>query len=123
MATEIKQEHTKQLKELFSLCDRDGDGRLTPSEFEAILRIIGFQTENELKITVKKAAESSGYVDFSRYMIEMNRLLKGESDSETVKDAMLTFSSNDETVNVSEWKRIMLENTDLTSDDVSSESL
>jgi calmodulin len=119
MTSELKPDQIKQLKDLFSLCDRNGDGKLTGTEFESILKTMGFMTENELKLIVKKATEQTGQVDYPRYIQEMTKLLRQEVNAEGMQESMAAFEFDERLINVEEWKKIMIENTSLTNEDVS----
>ncbi|KAL0486499.1 calmodulin [Acrasis kona] len=128
-APELRTEQYKQLKEAFTLCDRNGDGKLTTSEFETILRVIGFQSEADIKFTIKKVfqyycfvlsikcSDATGLIDFSKYISEMTRLMRGETDAKEVEEAVRSFAVGDE-VNVEEFRKFIQENTELNSEDV-----
>lgn len=96
MADQLTEEQKAELKEAFSLFDRDGDGTITIKELQVVMRSIGQNpTEEEIMAMINEVdSDNDGEVDFQEFMELMARKMKeGEMDEELV-EAFKTFDKN-----------------------------
>ena len=93
MVSGLTEEQKAELKEAFSLFDRDGDGTITVKELQVVMRSIGQSTnEAEIRDMINEVdPENEGEVDFDGFMELMAKKMKeGELDEELV-EAFKTF--------------------------------
>lgn len=66
MASNLTEEQKAELKEAFSLFDRDGDGTITIKELQVVMRSIGQNpTEEEIQQMINEVdSDNDGEVDF-----------------------------------------------------------
>ena len=66
MADQLTEEQKAELKEAFSLFDRDGDGTITIKELQVVMRSIGQNpTEEEIMAMINEVdSDNDGEVDF-----------------------------------------------------------
>ena len=96
MADDLTEEQKAELKEAFSLFDRDGDGTITIKELQVVMRSIGQNpTEEEVMAMINEVdSDNDGEVDFREFMELMAKKMKeGEMDEELV-EAFKTFDKN-----------------------------
>ena len=107
---ELTEEQRNELKEAFSLFDRDGDGTITLPELKVVMKSMGQNpTEEELKEMMLEVDQNSNMeVDFEEFLILMAKKLKeGEMDEELI-EAFKTFDKNNNGyITESELKAVM----------------
>ncbi|XP_070555166.1 calmodulin-like isoform X2 [Ptychodera flava] len=77
-----------ELKDVFSLFDKDTDGAITVRELETILRIMGpLITEHEIQEIIRNRKDSvtveSDHVDFPEFLTIMASRMTGEDNSQS----------------------------------------
>uniref|UniRef100_A0A7S3NGR9 EF-hand domain-containing protein n=1 Tax=Euplotes harpa TaxID=151035 RepID=A0A7S3NGR9_9SPIT len=93
---DLTEEQKAELKEAFSLFDKDGDGTITIDELSIVMKSIG---QNSSKEAVKEMigdidSDDDGEVSFEEFMKLMARKMKeGETDEELI-EAFKTFDVN-----------------------------
>lgn len=93
MADELTDDQKAELKEAFSLFDRDGDGTIAVEEMQIVMRSIGKNPSiKEIKDMMNEVdPENEGLVDFNGFLELMAKKMKeGEMDEELV-EAFKTF--------------------------------
>ncbi|KAL0489121.1 calmodulin [Acrasis kona] len=111
-------EQVKQLKEAFSLFDKNGDGKLTIVEFESVLKSLGFLNDGEIKNHIKSAAKDN-QIDFPSFLTVMTKHLKGDAPIEEIQEAFRVFDHNNNGhINAEEFKKLMTSGTGFTATDI-----
>eukprot|EP00347_Sterkiella_histriomuscorum_P004604 403359835 len=85
MADQLTSDQKAELKEAFSLFDRDGDGTISVKELQIVMRSIGQNpTEQEIRDMINEVdSEKNEEVDFDGFMELMAKKMKeGEMDEE-----------------------------------------
>ncbi|CAI2382640.1 unnamed protein product [Moneuplotes crassus] len=93
---ELTDEQKNELKEAFSLFDKDGDGTITIDELSVVMKSIGQNGSREaVKEMVKDIDDDDdGEVSFDEFMKLMAKKMKeGETDEELI-EAFKTFDLN-----------------------------
>lgn len=110
MADELNEEQKAELKEAFSLFDRDGDGTITTKELQVVMRSIGLNpTEDEIKEMIQEVdSDNDCEVDFPEFLQLMAKKMKeGEMDEELI-EAFKTFDkTNKGFFELEELKEVM----------------
>ena len=83
-ADQLTEEQIAELKEAFSLFDKDGDGTITTKELGTVMRSLGQNpTEAELQDMINEVdADENGTIDFPEFLTMMARKMNLETDSE-----------------------------------------
>ncbi|KAK2497743.1 hypothetical protein MC885_007895 [Smutsia gigantea] len=97
MADLLTEEQVAEIREAFSLFDKDGDGTITTQELGTIMRSLGQNpTEAELRGMVGEIDhDSSGTVDFPEFLGMMAKQMQGRDSEEEVHEAFRTFDKHD----------------------------
>ena len=68
--THLKDEQLAELKDVFSMFDKDGDGTITLSEFGSVMKALGQEpTEDELRIMMDSVdTDQNGVIDFDEFV-------------------------------------------------------
>jgi hypothetical protein len=87
-------EQIAELKEAFSIFDKDGDGLITKNELSSVMCSLGQNpTHSTLQSVITEAdADGSGKIDFQEFLIMMER--KIDTNSEDAFEASLRFTVN-----------------------------
>ena len=77
-ADQLTDEQIAELKEAFSLFDKDGDGSITTNELGTVLGLLGQNpTEVELEDLINEVdANGNGTIDFPEFLTMMARKMK-----------------------------------------------
>ncbi|CAL8067981.1 unnamed protein product [Calicophoron daubneyi] len=101
------------LREAFTLFDVNRDGRITPSELEAVLHSLGIHASAaEVQQMIKDAdCDGNGSVEFSEFLKMMQRYSKtqrSKSPDSELREAFNVFDHNqDSVIDFGEIKRTM----------------
>ncbi|XP_045176843.2 calmodulin-like [Mercenaria mercenaria] len=90
MAEKLTEEQISELKEAFSLFDKDGDGTITTKELGTVMRSLGMNpTGAELQDMINEVdADASGTIDFSEFI---NLMANKMNDTDTEKEMLDAF--------------------------------
>ena len=88
-ADQLTEEQIAELKEAFSLFDKDGDGSIATKELGMVMRALGKNpTEEELHNMVKQLdADDEGTIDFPEFLTMMARKMKDTDSEEEIREA------------------------------------
>ncbi|XP_070538787.1 calmodulin-like isoform X1 [Ptychodera flava] len=90
---ELTDEQRDDLKEAFTLFDKDGDGNITVKELGIVMRSLGqYPTEAELQDIVNEVdADGDGTIDFEEFLDMMARRSRRFKDVDPVRELRETF--------------------------------
>jgi len=90
---EFSQDQLSELKEAFSLFDRDGDGSITTKELGIVMRQLGQNpTEGELQDMINEIdIDGSGTIDFNEFLSLMARKGQDQDIEEELVEAFKVF--------------------------------
>ena len=96
MADQLTDEQVAEIREAFSLFDKDGDGTITTQELGTVVRSLGLNpTEAELRGRVGEIdRDGSGTVDFPKFLGMMAKQMQGRDSEEEVREAFRTFDKD-----------------------------
>lgn len=98
----------QELREAFSLFDRNGDGKLTRDELQKTLEAVGCISRDEIEREVSKACGPKGECEFANFLALMSRLMRDESQSDDLLEAFRVFDrGNNGHVSSEELKKIL----------------
>lgn len=97
--TQAKHEQNEQhmdqeLREAFSLFDRNGDGKLTRDELKKTLEVIGCLSTAEIEQELKKACNGRDECEFANFLALMSRLLKDDAQTDDLLEAFRVYDKN-----------------------------
>jgi Ca2+-binding EF-hand superfamily protein len=76
-AKEFEQDHVKVMKELFVLCDRDGDGLLTRRELVNVMKELNVQaSERDVARLYSELAADSNGITFENFLLGIQFIQK-----------------------------------------------
>ncbi|CDW88706.1 calmodulin [Stylonychia lemnae] len=120
MANQLSEEQQAELKEAFSLFDRDGDGTITIKELQVVMRSIGQNpNEEEIREMIREVdSVNTEEVDYNGFMELMAKKMKEGEMNEELVEAFKTFDKNNKGYyNVEELKEVMLQYGEKLNDD------
>ncbi|KAK3257542.1 hypothetical protein CYMTET_33372 [Cymbomonas tetramitiformis] len=93
---QLTEEQIAEIKEAFSLFDKDGDGTITTKELGTVMRSLGQNpTEAELQDMINEVdADGNGTVDFPEFLTLIARKLKDTDSEEEIKEAFKVFDKD-----------------------------
>ncbi|KIO32668.1 hypothetical protein M407DRAFT_100809 [Tulasnella calospora MUT 4182] len=96
MANQLSEEQIFELKEAFSLFDKDGDGIITIHELGNAMRSIGHNpTDSELQDMIEHAdADGTGTIDLPEFLTMMAGKMEGNDLEEQTKAAFKVLDKN-----------------------------
>ncbi|KAM7442752.1 hypothetical protein ABFA07_008393 [Porites harrisoni] len=85
--SELSPDVVKELREAFSLFDRDGDGTITTDELGVVMENLGIKTnQQDLHEMIQEVDEDgSGAVDFNEFCMLMQRKIAQETQQEVLE--------------------------------------
>ncbi|KAH9515331.1 hypothetical protein Btru_014179 [Bulinus truncatus] len=97
MAEGLNEDQIKELKEAFSLFDKNGDGYITTSELGTVMKSLNQNpSESELEDMINEVdTDGSGTIDFSEFQRMMSRKLRETDTEEELKQAFRVFDDNE----------------------------
>ncbi|VFV30602.1 calmodulin variant 1 [Lynx pardinus] len=89
MADQLTEEQIAELKEAFSLFDKDGGGAVTTRKFGTVVRSLGQNpTEDELQDMINKVdADNVGTIEFPEFLTMTARKMKESDSKEEIRKA------------------------------------
>jgi len=110
MASSFSQDRVAELKEAFSLFDRDGDGCITTQELGTVLRAVGKSpTDAEVaKITKEVDPDGRGLLDFQEFLTVVSKDMKNFDNESDLQSAWKVFDRDQKGfVATSELKHVL----------------
>ena len=92
----LTKEQIEEIKDAFSLFDKDGDGNITTKELGTVMRSLGQNpTENELQEMINEVdADKSGTIEFSEFLNLMAKKMKDTDTEEELIEAFKVFDKD-----------------------------
>ena len=95
MADQLTEEQIAELKEAFSLFDKDGDGAITTKELGTVMRSLGHNpTKAELQDMINEVDAGNGTLDFPEFLSLMARKMKDIEIEEDLVQPFKLFDKN-----------------------------
>lgn len=96
MADKLSEEKVAEIKEAFSLFDKDGDGCISTQELGTVMRSLGCNpTEAQLQGLLRELdRDGSGSVDFAEFLAVMARHSGPRSSEEEIREAFRVFDKD-----------------------------
>ena len=93
---ELTEEQIADFKEAFSLFDKDGDGVITVTELDVVMRSLGQRpTDAELKDMIAEVdADGNGDIAFPEFLTMMARKMKDVDPEVEIKEAFRVFDKD-----------------------------
>jgi len=94
--TKLTENQVSELKEVFTLFDRDEDGFITTSELQTVLRSLGQDpTDVELQDLVNDVdSDQDGSIDFPEFLAMMSKQMKETDVEAEIEAAFKMFDKN-----------------------------
>eukprot|EP01115_Flamella_aegyptia_P013471 TRINITY_DN71_c0_g1_i1.p1 TRINITY_DN71_c0_g1~~TRINITY_DN71_c0_g1_i1.p1 ORF type:complete len:154 (+),score=38.62 TRINITY_DN71_c0_g1_i1:49-510(+) len=92
----LSQEHLDELKDAFSLFDKDGDGKITTKELGIVMRSLG-QKPTDAKLNEMIAAvdeDRNGTIEFEEFLKMMVKKMNTAETEDEVRAAFRVFDKN-----------------------------
>lgn len=107
---QLSEEQIKELREAFSLFDRDGDGTISSEELGFVIRSLGQDpTDEELDSMVTMAdADGNGIIDFPEFLTMMSRTLGAQDPDKEINEAWKVFSDGNDFIPPFMVKKILI---------------
>ena len=110
MAKEIKDPKTKELKEAFTMFDRDKDGQINYNELGNVLKSQGFNPTNQelLEMIADVDENEDDKINFEEFLILMHSRLKKDDIENELNEAFSVYDKNGTgKITVREFKKIL----------------
>ena len=110
MTKEIKDPKTKELKEAFTMFDRDKDGLINYNELGNVLKSQGFNPTNQelLEMIADVDENEDDKINFDEFLILMHSRLKKADIENELNEAFSVYDKNGSgKISVREFKKIM----------------
>ncbi|VUZ39047.1 unnamed protein product, partial [Hymenolepis diminuta] len=110
-ADRLTHEQIAELREAFSLLDKDGDGSITTKELGTFMRSLGQNpTEAELKAMINEGdMDVSGTIDFPEFLTLMTRKMKETDEEEEMNETFRVFDRDGNGyISAAELRHIMM---------------
>ncbi|XP_040993059.1 calmodulin-7-like [Juglans microcarpa x Juglans regia] len=110
MADQLTDDQISELREAFSLFDKDGDGCITAKELGNVMRSLGQNpTEPELQEMINEAdTDNNGTINFVEFLELMARVMKDAALEEELREAFRVFDKDqDGLISEAELRNVM----------------
>ncbi|KAL3873879.1 hypothetical protein ACJMK2_036962 [Sinanodonta woodiana] len=107
----LTDEQIAELREAFSLFDKDGDGDISVKELGSVMKSLGQNpSEKELEDMIREVdVDGNGTIDFDEFLQMMGRKMKETDTEEEIKEAFKLFDKdNNGLISPSELKSVMV---------------
>ncbi|KAK3599650.1 hypothetical protein CHS0354_029111 [Potamilus streckersoni] len=107
----LTDEQIAELREAFSLFDKDGDGDISVKELGSVMRSLGQNpSDKELEEMIKEVdVDGNGTIDFDEFLHMMGRKMKVTDTEDEIKEAFKVFDKdNNGLISPSELKSVMV---------------
>ncbi|XP_069115256.1 calmodulin-alpha-like [Argopecten irradians] len=97
MADELTEDEIAEIKEAFSLVDKDGDGAISTKEVGNVMRSLGQNpSEQELQERIDELEEEDkgGLVEFPAFLALMSKSMKEKDTEEDLREAFRVFDKD-----------------------------
>ncbi|KAI8508559.1 PREDICTED: calmodulin-alpha-like isoform X1 [Branchiostoma belcheri] len=96
MADTLTEDKIAELKDVFSLFDRDGSGHVTSDELGEVLRNLGVHTTiAELQDMINEMdADGSGTIDFPEFLMVMAKKQRDADNEKEIREAFRVFDKD-----------------------------
>mmetsp|Transcript_4610 Transcript_4610/g.6799 ORF Transcript_4610/g.6799 Transcript_4610/m.6799 type:complete len:161 (+) Transcript_4610:86-568(+) len=120
--TDMSKEQLEELRQAFSLFDKDGDGEITRVELKDVLQSLGQNpTEADIDDMIHEVdQDDNGIIDFEEFVTLMNQKLKNVDREAEALEAFRVFDKNGDNLISPEELRLVMKNLgeDLTNEEV-----
>lgn len=107
---ELSLEQTAELKEAFSMFDKDGDGTITIDELRDVFRKMGHKNISDralIEMIMSVDDNGDGEIDFEEFLVLMTSHIANDPDKE-LREAFRVFDTNgDGSISKKELKSLM----------------
>ncbi|KAF1345104.1 putative calmodulin [Delphinella strobiligena] len=110
MAEGFDDEQMKELKEVFRLFDKDGDGSISVEELGEVMRSLGLNPSNEdlQDIVAEIDVDNNGVIEFDEFFAIMSRKVKTSDTDSELREAFRIFDRDGSgTINADELRDVM----------------
>eukprot|EP01115_Flamella_aegyptia_P011039 TRINITY_DN50336_c0_g1_i1.p1 TRINITY_DN50336_c0_g1~~TRINITY_DN50336_c0_g1_i1.p1 ORF type:complete len:155 (-),score=61.57 TRINITY_DN50336_c0_g1_i1:201-665(-) len=110
MAEELTEEQIKEMNDVFSLFDKDGDGSITTKELGTVMRSLHQNpTEADLRdIITEVDVNGDGTIDFPEFLQMMKHRMKDQDSESDIREAFKVFDKDlDGRISVAELRHVM----------------
>ena len=110
MSNRNQNDKVTELREAFALFDKDGDGTISINELKAIMNTLGQNpTKLELQDIINEVdINGNGAIDFTDFLVLMERKTRLNSQEEELKEAFSVFDQNgDGVISIDELRSVM----------------
>ncbi|KAH3859227.1 calmodulin-A-like isoform X2 [Dreissena polymorpha] len=93
---QLTEEQIAELKEAFSLFDKDGDGDISTKELGTVMRSLGQNpSDQELEDMIREVdTDGNGSIEFDEFLQMMARKMKETDTEEEIKEAFKIFDKD-----------------------------
>ena len=96
MAESLNEEQIAEIKEAFSLFDKNGDGKISSKELGTVMRSLGQNpTEAEIQSMINEVdTDRNGSLEFPEFLTMMAAKMKDTDTEEEIRDAFKVFDKD-----------------------------
>ena len=98
MVEQLTEQQIEEIKEAFSLCDKDGDGSITTKELGTVMRSLG-QTPTEaglLEMIKEVDTNGDGTIDFPEFLNLMAKKMQDTDTEDDLREAFKVFDKDND---------------------------
>ncbi|KAL1305385.1 hypothetical protein AAFC00_002278 [Neodothiora populina] len=110
MAEQFDEEQMKELKEVFRIFDKDGDGSISVQELGEVMRSLGLNPSDEdlHDIVNEIDVDNTGTIEFEEFFAIMSRKVKKSDTDSELREAFNIFDRDGSgTINAEELRQVM----------------
>ena len=110
-ADQLTDEQIAELKEAFSLFDKDGDGTITTKELGTVMRSLEQSpTETELQDMINEVdVDHNGTIDFPEFLTMMASQMNSDACEEEIQEAFRVFDKDgNDYISATELRQVMI---------------
>jgi len=93
---QLTEDQIHELREAFSLFDKDGSGTISNDELEVVMKSLGQNpTQGELKQMIQEVdVDGNGEVDFDEFLLMMKKQMQARDVDSEMREAFRVFDRN-----------------------------